>query len=100
MTVQKNSTQEVNVESKQDDISLDEVVVSTNRIANMHRVAPNLVNVMDTKLFESTHTTCLAQGLSFQPGVRVEDENILNGSMTFHLHFPDSERSSLQTSVE
>ena len=28
---------------------------------------------MDTKLFESTHATCLAQGLSFQPGVRVED---------------------------
>ena len=41
--------------------------------ATMRWVAPSLVNVMDTKLFESTHATCLAQGLSFQPGVRVED---------------------------
>ena len=73
ITVQKNSTQELNFELEQDDISLDEVVVSANRVETMRRVAPSLVNVMDTKLFESTHATCLAQGLSFQPGVRVED---------------------------
>lgn len=71
--VQKNSTQEVNFELEQDYISLDEVVVSANRVETMRRVAPNLVNVIDAKLFESTHATCLAQGLSFQPGVRVED---------------------------
>lgn len=73
ITVQKNSTQEVNFELEADNIALDEVVVSANRTATMRRVAPSLVNVMDTKLFESTHATCLAQGLSFQPGVRVED---------------------------
>lgn len=73
ITVQKNSTQEVNFELEADNIALDEVVVSANRTATMRWVAPSLVNVMDTKLFESTHATCLAQGLSFQPGVRVED---------------------------
>ena len=32
-----------------------------------------VVNVLDTKLLESTHSTTLAQGLNFQPGVRTED---------------------------
>lgn len=73
ITVKKNSTQEINFEIEQDDIALDEVVVSANREATLRRVAPNLVNVLSTKIFETTHATCLAQGLSFQPGVRVED---------------------------
>lgn len=58
---------------EEDNIALDEVVVSANRGETMRRIAPNLVNVMDSKLFENTHAVCLAQGLSFQPGVRVED---------------------------
>lgn len=73
ITVQKNSTQEVNFELEADNIALDEVVVSANRTATMRWVAPSLVNVMDTKLFESTHATCLAQGLSFQRVSGVED---------------------------
>lgn len=73
VTVRKNTTQELNFELEEDDIALDEVVISANRMETMRRVAPNLVNVVDSKLFESTHSTCLAQGLCFQPGVRVED---------------------------
>ena len=35
-------------------------------------MAPTLVNVVDLKLFESTNSSTLSQGLNFQPGVRVE----------------------------
>lgn len=70
---QKNTTQELNFELEEDDIALDEVVVSANRMETMRRIAPNLVSVADSRLFESTHSTCLAQGLCFQPGVRVEN---------------------------
>ncbi len=32
-----------------------------------------MVNVLDSKTFETTHSTSLAEGLNFQPGVRVEN---------------------------
>lgn len=79
ITVQKQvkvvraTTQEINFTLEEDQIALDEVVVSANRAETARRVAPNLVNIVDGKLFERAHAACLAQGLSFQPGVRVED---------------------------
>ena len=64
---------EVNFEAEQDNINIDEVVVSSNRQATLRRLAPTLVTVLDSKLFESANATNLAQGLIFQPGVRVEN---------------------------
>ena len=64
---------EVNFEAEQDNINIDEVVVSSNRLATLRRLAPTLVTVLDSKLFESANATNLAQGLIFQPGVRVEN---------------------------
>lgn len=59
---------EVNFDAEPDNIRIDEVVVSSNRQATLRRLAPTLVTVLDTKLFESTNATNLAQGLIFQPG--------------------------------
>ena len=64
---------EVNFEAEQDNINIDEVVVSSKRQATLRRLAPTLVTVLDSKLFESANATNLAQGLIFQPGVRVEN---------------------------
>ena len=64
---------EVNFEAEQDNININEVVVSSNRQATLRRLAPTLVTVLDSKLFESANATNLAQGLIFQPGVRVEN---------------------------
>ena len=50
---------------KPDDIALDEVVVSANRSQTLRRESPVVVNVLDTKLLESTHSTTLVQGLNF-----------------------------------
>ncbi len=71
--IERMKTYEVNFELEEDPIALDEVVVSANRNLTLRRESPTIVNVLDTKLFESTHSTCLAQGLNFQPGVRTED---------------------------
>ena len=64
---------EVNFEAEQDNINIEEVVVSSNRQATLRRLAPTLVTVLDSKLFESANATNLAQGLIFQPGVHVEN---------------------------
>lgn len=69
----KGKTVEANFEIEEDMIALDGVVVSANRNETTRRLAPTLVNVMDVKVFESTNSSCLAQGLNFQPGVRVEN---------------------------
>ncbi|MFC2265471.1 MAG: TonB-dependent receptor domain-containing protein [Prevotella conceptionensis] len=73
VTTERNYTTETNFELTPDEIALDEVVVSANRSLTLRRESPVIVNVLDTKLFESTHSTTLAQGLNFQPGVRTED---------------------------
>ena len=73
VTTERSYTTEQNFELTPDEIALDEVVVSANRSLTLRRESPVIVNVLDTKLFESTHSTTLVQGLNFQPGVRTED---------------------------
>lgn len=72
VTLKKGKTQEENFELEEDAIALDGVVVSANRSETTRRLAPTLVNVVDLKLFETTNSSTLSQGLNFQPGVRVE----------------------------
>lgn len=74
VTVKAHTNTEMNFTLEQSDIALNEVVVSANREATQSRLAPNLVSVLTSKVFDNTHAQCLAEGLSFQPGVRVEDD--------------------------
>ena len=70
----KGQTLELNFELEEDLISLDGVVVSANRNETKRRMAPTLVKVLSPELFENTNSNTLAQGLVFQPGVRVEND--------------------------
>ncbi len=51
----------------------DEVVVSANRNEVSRKEAPVIVNVMGAKLFEAVNSTDLAKSLSYQSGLRVEN---------------------------
>ena len=74
ITIKQDTSKEMNFTLSPSDFSLDEVVVSANRNETKRRLAPNLVSVIGGKLFDITQSTCLAQGLNFQPGVRTEDD--------------------------
>lgn len=74
VTTGKGKTQELNFELEEDLISLEGVVVSANRNETKRRLAPTLVKVLSPTVFEKTNSTTLAQGLVFQPGVRVEND--------------------------
>ena len=74
ITIKQDTSKELNFTLSPSDLSLDEVVVSANRNETKRRLAPNLVSVIGGKLFDITQSTCLAQGLNFQPGVRTEDD--------------------------
>ena len=74
VTIKTNKSQEVNFTLNPSDTDIDEVVVSANRNETKRSMAPNLVNVIGSKVFDITQSTCLAKGLNFQPGVRTEDD--------------------------
>ncbi len=73
VALKKGKTMEVNFEIEEDHIALDGVVVSANRSETSRRTAPSLVNILDGKAFTVTNSPTLAQGLNFQPGLRVEN---------------------------
>ena len=73
ITTVKGKTQEINFELEEDLTSLDAVVVSSNRNETTRRMAPTLVSVIDAKKFTQVNACNLAQGVVFQPGVRVEN---------------------------
>lgn len=52
---------------------LNSVVVTANRYATKRQEAATIVNVMSPKLFETTAVACMAEAMSFQPGLRVEN---------------------------
>jgi outer membrane receptor for ferrienterochelin and colicins len=72
ITLVANKTIEVNFEIEEDQIMLESVVVSANRNETNRKEAPTIVNILSPKIFENTNSVCLAQGLNFQPGLRVE----------------------------
>ena len=63
----------LNFETTESQISLDAVVVSANRNATKRSEAPSLVNILDSDLLGKVSAPTIAEGLSFQPGVRVEN---------------------------
>lgn len=73
VVLEKGNTLEINFELEESNISLNEIVVSANRNETSRRIAPTLVSVLDVKTFERTNSTTIAEGLNFQPGLRVEN---------------------------
>lgn len=71
--VRKGSILEINFELEESGVSLNEVVVSANRNETSRRLAPTLVSILDVKTFDRTSSPTLADGLNFQPGLRVEN---------------------------
>ena len=63
----------INFKLEETSFMADEVVVSANRNETSRRMAPVVVNVMSTRLFEAVNSTDLAKSLKFQSGLRVEN---------------------------
>lgn len=66
-------TTEIKFELTEEAVTLDQIVVSSNRSETLKREAPSLVSVVDAEVFDRVSATSLAGGLAFQPGVRVEN---------------------------
>lgn len=73
VSIRRSETVELHFEIAEQAVTMDQVVVSASRSERLKREAPSLVNVLDGDLFVRTSASSLAGGLSFQPGVRVEN---------------------------
>lgn len=72
ITLKKGRTLELNFHLEEEAIALGGVVVTASRSETLRQLAPTLVNVVDAKVFTQTNSVNLAQGIAFQPGIRVE----------------------------
>ncbi len=73
VTTEINKTIEIKFELEEDVLKLDEVVVSSNRSMQKRTEAPVIVNTISPKLFSTTQSLTLGEGLNFSPGLRLEN---------------------------
>ncbi len=71
--VDPQQTKQVNVTIEPDLINMEGVVVSANRHETERCNLPVMVNTLDSRLFETTQSVSLAEGLNFTPGLRLEN---------------------------
>ena len=71
--VRKGRSYEVNFTLEEDYVQIDGVIVSATRSETTRRMSPTLVNVVGMDTYNKTNATTVAQGLAFQPGIRVEN---------------------------
>ncbi|MDE6343658.1 MAG: TonB-dependent receptor, partial [Muribaculaceae bacterium] len=72
--VKSSQTVELNFDILPDAFMLDQVVVTSSKNETVRRESPSLVNVLSGRTLLSIGATSLADGLDFQPGVRVEND--------------------------
>ena len=71
--IRRGRSYEVNFSLEEDHIQIDGVIVSATRSETTRRMSPTLVNVVGMDVYDRSNCTTVAQGLAFQPGVRVEN---------------------------
>lgn len=70
--IESRKTVEVDFDLKLQALNMDEVVVTGSRSETNRRESSTIVNVLSSRILESTAATCPAEALNFQSGLRVE----------------------------
>lgn len=73
LNIRKGRSYEVNFSLEEDLVQIEGIIVSATRSETTRRMSPTLVNVVGMDVYNKTNSTTVAQGLAFQPGVRVEN---------------------------
>lgn len=74
VSVKRGETVEANFDVEPDAFMLDQVVVTSSKSEVTRRESPALVSVITGTIFDRVGACSLADGLNFQPGVRVEND--------------------------
>lgn len=71
--IEENETKVLNIELEEDIFGLNQIVISATKTHLNRKEAPVLVTVTTAELLENTKSISLLDGLSFQPGLRTEN---------------------------
>lgn len=71
--IEKDKTKEIKFELEEDVLNLDEIVISADRSAQKRTNASVIVNTISPKLFSTSQSLTLGEGLNFTPGLRLEN---------------------------
>jgi outer membrane receptor for ferrienterochelin and colicins len=66
-------TKEIKFRLKEDQLNIDEIVVTGNRSGEARTEASVIVNTLEPKLYSATQSKTLGEGLNFSPGLRMEN---------------------------
>ncbi len=86
---------EVNFELEEEVIGMDDIVVSASRNESNRRSSPTIVNVVSTKLFETTASHNLTESMNFQSGLRVENSCSNCGTTQLRINGLDGQYSQI-----
>lgn len=73
VTVQNSDEAIGKIILQEDFLQLEQVVVTTTRNEIRRKDAPIVCNIIDDKILKATQSIVLAEGLSFQPALRIEN---------------------------
>ena len=71
--LEDGETKKLTFRLTEDVLNMEEVVVTGDRTGTPRKEASVIVNSLKPKLFETTHSATLSEGLNFSPGLRVEN---------------------------
>lgn len=69
---ERSKINKIDFDLKEDILRMHDVVVTSTREEINRKESPVVVNILDLKTFETTNSLNLADGFSFQPGLRLE----------------------------
>ena len=70
---ESGKTKEIKFQLKEDQLNIEEIVVTGNRSGEARTDASVIVNTLEPKLYASTQSKTLGEGLNFTPGLRMEN---------------------------
>ncbi len=73
VNLEAGKTIEIKFDLEEDVLNINEVVVSADRAKQKRTEAPVIVNTISPKLFNTTQSITLGEGLNFSPGLRLEN---------------------------
>ena len=73
VNIKTGETVEIKFELEPDVLGLEEVVITADRSEMKRTESVTIVNTISPKLFSSTQSVTLIEGLSFSPGLRIEN---------------------------
>ena len=94
ITIKSGETKEVNFILEEDILNLEEIVITADRSEMKRTESVTIVNTLSPRLLSSVQSVALIEGLTFSPGLRIENNcqncGFSQVRMTMEVHIPRS----------